>query len=506
MASRADGVLPVAYDFSKLEATIVAEKPAPRPNSLIANNVARHKNPDGQVMVDEFDDLDYSLSEGDWALAGCRAISDVLPAVQFHTALTNPNNFSTATEVQCLRIDEGEQAWLPLSDDTLPMFLSRVDTREAPTLYAFFVPLHPKPDCSFGNTVGMTRGCVEQLFSTFDVDPAFAMNMLGRPDYWAPVTHMLFDEQDALEACDHWCQHPRWNLHYQGAPLSVYMRFDRRRNTILYIISYKEDDTIVNALRSMLALGARSVGRSEEKRRRMYLEDPFHLHTMVSFLSFEAMKNHIVRFRRFMWQNINAVEDHQTGSVDSNREELRKRTTALQTTTSNADSLIAGAEVAIITASAIRKAHRRLHDALASPKARCTPVGETIQYVLDSFEKQKMWLLNYQTRNQSSMGLVFNLVTQDDAANNINLAVAMRADSASMSAIALLTMLFLPATFTATILSSGIFDQGAAPMSSDIGVTNFWWFWLVLTVPLTVATLISWRMYHRKVMGGLITK
>jgi hypothetical protein len=146
------------------------------------------------------------------------------------------------------------------------------------------------------------------------------------------------------------------------------------------------------------------------------------------------------------------VEEHLTGLINTDRRALGEQTTALQTTSSNADSLIVGAEVAIITGSGIRNAHRKFHEALGSPYHRITLVAETVQYVVDSFKKQKMWLLNYQQRNQNSIGLVYNLVTQDDAANNIGVAIDMRGDSASMNAIALLTMLFLPATFTAASL------------------------------------------------------
>lgn len=47
------------------------------------------------------------------------------------------------------------------------------------------------------------------------------------------------------------------------------------------------------------------------------------------------------------------------------------------------------------------------------------------------------------------MTLVYNLVTQKDAENNISLAVEMKRDSTSMKAIAALTMTFLPGAFTA---------------------------------------------------------
>lgn len=63
-------------------------------------------------------------------------------------------------------------------------------------------------------------------------------------------------------------------------------------------------------------------------------------------------------------------------------------------------------------------------------------------------DKQKMWLQNYRDRKDIAMSLVFNLVTQQDAANNIGIAKEMKRDSSSMNGIALLTMVFLPGTLT----------------------------------------------------------
>ena len=59
-----------------------------------------------------------------------------------------------------------------------------------------------------------------------------------------------------------------------------------------------------------------------------------------------------------------------------------------------------------------------------------------------------MWLRNYGDRKDIAMNLVFNLVTQQDAANNIEIAKDMKKDSSSMNGIALMTMIFLPGTFT----------------------------------------------------------
>jgi hypothetical protein len=74
---------------------------------------------------------------------------------------------------------------------------------------------------------------------------------------------------------------------------------------------------------------------------------------------------------------------------------------------------------------------------------------DMLHYLIDSMRKQQLWFHNYKAREESTMGLVYNLVTQQDAANNIELAKDMKRDSTSMVAIATLTMVFLPGTFTA---------------------------------------------------------
>lgn len=73
---------------------------------------------------------------------------------------------------------------------------------------------------------------------------------------------------------------------------------------------------------------------------------------------------------------------------------------------------------------------------------------DMLQYLHASMDKQKMWLQNYRDRKDIAISLVFNLVTQQDAANNIMISKEMKRDSSSMNGIALLTMVFLPGTFT----------------------------------------------------------
>lgn len=258
------------------------------------------------------------------------------------------------------------------------------------------------------------------------------------------------------------CQHPRWNLQLQGAPLSVYMRYDKSSETTTYIISHKEGDTNVNALKNIINTAL----RASEKDSAIFLNDPFDVHVMLSTLSFEASKYHVKRFQRFMWTQvrtqrvhileahlhvslqINKVDDHLAGLETSNRTKLGELTKQLQVISQNADSHLANADVCIITATGIRDAHNRLNQRGSQPFIH-QQVRDSIEYVIASMKKQKLWFLNYKNRKDGTMGLVYNLVTQQDAANNIELAADMKHDSTSMNAIAALTMVFLPGTFTA---------------------------------------------------------
>jgi hypothetical protein len=64
-----------------------------------------------------------------------------------------------------------------------------------------FVPLIPAKDTSFGSKTALTQNCTQKLFQTLNVNPLFLLNLLGRPDYWAPQTRFQSDESGDFMAC-----------------------------------------------------------------------------------------------------------------------------------------------------------------------------------------------------------------------------------------------------------------------------------------------------------------
>jgi hypothetical protein len=317
---------------------------------------------------------------------------------------------------------------------------------------------------------------------------------------------------------DYFCQHPRWNLQVQGAPLSVYVSRHVKTGLTAYIISHKPEDTSVLALQQILEAGVKLFGL--DRHSSVLLTNPFEIAVLLSTLSLEASKFHVARFRRYMWEQVNKVDDHLAGLETSDRSRLTELTKSLQIISQQADSHLLNANVALVTARGTRDVQARLHDHLSTPAVFRQAAEDAIAYVIDSMEKQKMLFLNYKGRKDGTMSLVYNLVTQADAANNIHLARSMKRDSTSMSAIAALTMIFLPGTFTSvspppmpqhversqsantwhvtsqSILSAGIFSSAAN--SNNIYTSGLWWVFIATTIPLTLLVMCIWWLYRRK--------
>ncbi|KAL4962610.1 uncharacterized protein BDV14DRAFT_99243 [Aspergillus stella-maris] len=489
--------------FSKLEASFGQTKVRPRQNSVEMKDVYRHANV--KAINDNDLDFDLALDRSKYPLDSFDSLQDVFSAAQHEVHFSNPRNFSDETMIKCFDSREKESTWRFLDSKSLSDLLQNVMKSSKPSLteppdlrpqrlLTFFVPLTPTKNTSFGSRIAMTQTNTKELFNALNLNSLAIMNLLGRPDYWAPQTRWESDDHGQFRACDFFCQHPRWNLHFQGAPLSVYMRYSGVLNLTTYVISHKEDDTSIRVLSDILDTTTRTA--QPNRRSSIFLRDPFDIAVIFSTLSFEASKFHAQKFRRFMWEQINKVDDHLAGLEDSDRRKLSELTKQLQIISQNADSHLGNADVSIITATAIRTVHGRLHKAINSPSQVHERVANSVTYVIESMQKQKIWFLNYKNRKDSTMALVYNLVTQQDAASNIEIATSMKRDSTSMNAIAAMTMAFLPGTFIAGILDSGIFV--ATEHTTRIHVTGLWWLWIVLTVPLTLIVILIWWLYKQR--------
>ena len=94
----------------------------------------------------------------------------------------------------------------------------------------------------------------------------------------------------------------------------------------------------------------------------------------------------------------------------------------------------------------------------------------------------------------------YNLIAQQDRNLNIevakdskSIALASQRDSASMKTIAVLTTSFLPATWASSFLAMPLFNW-SADSGQDVLTNRFWVYW-ALTIPLTVVVMAIWWIW-----------
>lgn len=454
-------------DYSSLESTLVSTTVPRRPISLNGRHQQRHTE-SADVTVDELEN-DYDVDPANYPFTTINSIHELFAGVVFHEHLNKTENFGSETSIICFSVDESGAEWLQLDDKSLSDLIERAskrdinasasqaenDAKKGRKALCFFLPLDLEPldtnstaeaekKTSFGYHLPMTSSNVNQLFEKLQLNPAFLPNLLGRPDYWAPQRRWQ-EDGGAFFGCDFWCQHTRWNLQVQGAPLSVYCKYDVQKDLTVYLVSHKRGDTVVDKVCKQLALWVRHKGLRDMTE--VLLDSPFDLHVMISELNFEASHWHIARLRRVQWDAVNKVDNHLTGKDQHDRKKLADLLKTLQIVTQNSDSHVANAQIFLFTARGMRGVVSKLQ---VSKRGQTRQAAmDKLGYLIASMEKQHMWVMNYKGRISGLMTLVFHFNQQTDALNTIELAADMKRDSTSMNAIAALTMIFLPGTFIA---------------------------------------------------------
>lgn len=84
-------------------------------------------------------------------------------------------------------------------------------------------------------------------------------------------------------------------------------------------------------------------------------------------------------------------------------------------------------------------------------------------------------------------------MTRYDASSSIAIAKSAKKDSASMRAIAIMTMVFLPGTFFAALFAVPSLQWDASPV---IG-SNFWVYW-AFSIPSTLIVFVVWVWMSRE--------
>ncbi|KAI9729750.1 MAG: hypothetical protein M1834_006701 [Cirrosporium novae-zelandiae] len=127
-------------------------------------------------------------------------------------------------------------------------------------------------------------------------------------------------------------------------------------------------------------------------------------------------------------------------------------------------------------------------------------ITECCKFLENVTETQMLHVTYLQERAKIQLSALFHLIAQRDQNQSIQLArdsrtlaEATKRDSQAMKTIAIVTMVFLPGTFMASLFAMPFFNWDARPGKAVLG-DRFWIYWAV-TVPLTLVTILSWVVW-----------
>ncbi|KAM5439422.1 hypothetical protein MferCBS31731_004518 [Microsporum ferrugineum] len=153
---------------------------------------------------------------------------------------------------------------------------------------------------------------------------------------------------------------------------------------------------------------------------------------------------------------------------------------------------------------AIQAVQRTISEHSRSQNSFRSDSGSSLATALQYFECEQQELLSIQdelhalkmrscslnARLQNEINLAFNLISQFHGNN-------AQADSSVMKVIAIVSLIYLPGMFVSSIFGMNFFS---APQGHVLTITvseDFWLYWSI-TMPLTVATLLIWAAWHHR--------
>ncbi|KAH9887466.1 hypothetical protein F4778DRAFT_786310 [Xylariomycetidae sp. FL2044] len=150
----------------------------------------------------------------------------------------------------------------------------------------------------------------------------------------------------------------------------------------------------------------------------------------------------------------------------------------------------------------LRALHSSMNARLDFYKNKLTGMQHYIHITLERLNIQRAALYNIMAQKESKLNL-------EMAAQQRRLAHASKRDSTAMKTLSLLGAVFLPGTFIASVFSMTFFDFNVGPEypgqdnnGQGVSVSQELWIYFAVTVPLTLAIVLSWwgldRMREKK--------
>ncbi|KAF4555176.1 Hypothetical protein D9617_3g022480 [Elsinoe fawcettii] len=400
----------------------------------------------------------------------------------------NEENFTTATSCDVFEIDQfGTGQWtIDATDEIIFDILS--GERACTARYLFF-KLDSHTASTFGTNISIGMASRQRIFNVLNINPHFATFLLGlyAVNHIPPTGLDVLDEAGNLIAIDFVCQQPRWGFRERIPPISTLSTVSLRSGVVTCITSASPGDPRLNVVRSRLtaaftasrALPAGLINASS----------PFMLPCLITHECFMASDYRIVDLASTLFGAVDTIDESR--QVPFDREVFKDLTFKLHRVSQDADFLVSSVEIGIMMTDAMMQTQGRI--AMFSKRHRKVKhQGDAPAFLRRALQSRQRWLYNAKSKKDTAMTLVYNIVSQQDTEANMAIARDTKNDSSSMKTIAVLTMIFLPASTMASFFGMCFFEDGERGFTVDPQV----WLFPAVTIPTTLMVLLIWWIWN----------
>lgn len=403
--------------------------------------------------------------------------------------------------------------------ESLDQYLRQLQSRSnTPSLRVIFVNLEEDEAAEFGYRLSLQQDSTIELLERFAINPHFVQFLFGKPDYLAPFFANEKDKNGTAR-CSFVCQFPRWydRSARRSPPCSIFIGYDEGSKSTTYVVSSVKSEPFVNrprqTLQDFFTISSRS--RSGQG-----ANEPFLVASILARESLFDAEIAISKLRKSLYSQLEIVDSYASDPFD--RSSIRQATTALHDISQQCAVYVPAAEKLSLLIQRMNRAHQ-------SVMLLCSNIGHhqvenALNYIEDSINAQKRWIVSYNSRKDVAMTVLFQLITHQNSETNMSIALATQKnsvtntnialvtqqnsdintqiaaatlnDSAVMKFIAIVTMLFLPPTVVTSFFGMSFFPQGDP---SEGMVSRRWWIFWAVAVPLTCMVVGISFLWFRKI-------
>ncbi|KAL2845424.1 hypothetical protein BJY01DRAFT_234943 [Aspergillus pseudoustus] len=351
--------------------------------------------------------------------------------------------------------------------------------------------------------LNITRNSLLKILTRFDIAPAASSHIRGQEQIFG--SRQLRDHDGTVKSFEFWYA-IRARAYVQkldeeaDLKMTIVTRYDAKTDTTLALLKYRSFNDLPQRLHEELVGNLETFVRAHNTA--SLAKNPF----ILSIIHFNPT---IQYYRRAAREPRDTTRDEEKRVHSVTGEYARINLHKLHLTLKSLDQDKIQMSFILGVIARLRKQHE-IFQALVKgiPNANERDwLYFRVEEEFDRFENQmayfKSSVEDVARRVERLLDLLFNMSSRVNTESSTKMTKYAMHESASMSTISVVTMLFLPGTFIASILGTNMFTgpsrgEDDSPRDLRLLVSSQWWILLAATVSLTIATFIIWHFMRKR--------